>query len=1047
MTRSQQNNRVKWFLGASICLFLSIVTVRGDAATDLLNQGQNAMASGDYATAAKLFDQIVTTYPSTPNIEDIEVRAGYAYLHGGDFLKAISELSKLTSEETKPEFRGSALFFTGLAQFSQAHKLTDATQSADFYRQAEETMGTLIDFIGQSTLPASKDFLEDAMYYQALAAFGQDKYDDAETDMNNLLAKFGASLQKPDYLLLLGSIYAVQASADITGATDKQPVDKDKTRADAQKAIDTLNQVSTDPNALVQANDADMRKAEILYLIAQLDPGTEGYAKALDAFREVHRKDDMILIQQTRVDQLRAKVGNDVRGANAGIAMANSRLIDRELARLNDLKAGPDPIIQALLRMAECYIAMKKPDEARTILHRLGVVKLTDVQQQEADFQTLYSYTLGGQAEKADAALTAYLAKHPGDPQADSISVQIAAALMKRSDYAGALAQAQRSLKDFPTGKHVGEAVQLESEALNKLGRLDEADKAEDDFIAKNANSPVAIQLLVNKGEGQVARGNLNGALISFGKVKDNPAAGPYQSAAAAYYINTLNSLKRYNDVIAEATAFAKKYPTDKALASVSVISAMAMDKLNDPVAITALQDVAKKFSDNVDVGSFALYYLSTIYQRQNKIPEMTQTVAQLRTSFPTAYALISQATDNVTVVLIKEKKFDEAAAAYQPLVGVKAKEVAAGAQNKIGGVWLAGAKAMGSYQSLQTDAARAEAEKRLQSAEQAYLATLKNFPDDVSAVGDAFKGLVDAGLQRRTWGLLKDADLEGYLGKLGADLTTPVMQARLEMAKAGLVFVIKNGQDQYPAALDRFTKAVATITAINEASEKEKPPQPDIALTVQEADQYGQLLIFAKKYTEALKVYSDLQASAKPTDQVKLAEAYYGLAATYLASGDLPSAKVYFVKMQSLPNGAARSPHALESELGMAQINEQSKDPADLAAAKDAYGTIMRSPLSGARMQAEAMLGYGGILEKTGHPVKTASQTDIEFATHYYEQVNLFYGNAPGTSELSAEGLYLAGQAYTKAGDAADAKKSFDLLRATYSKTAPDWVAKAPAP
>jgi len=88
-------------------------------------------------------------------------------------------------------------------------------------------------------------------------------------------------------------------------------------------------------------------------------------------------------------------------------------------------------------------------------------------------------------------------------------------------------------------------------------------------------------------------------------------------------------------------------------------------------------------------------------------------------------------------------------------------------------------------------------------------------------------------------------------------------------------------------------------------------------------------------------------------------------------------------------------------------------------------------------------MLGYGRLLEKAGAAVKTPTQTDIEYATHYYEQVDLFYG--PATPELSAQGLYLAGTAYAKAGDAADAKKDFDKLRATYATTAPDWVAKAP--
>ena len=1015
-----------------------MVSVRGQAAAALLKQGQDAMSRGDYAAAAKAFDTIVTTYPSTPGIEDITIRDGFALLHNGDFLKAVTVLAPLTPATVKPEFRGKALFFTGMAQFSQAHKLTDTKQDKDAgeaYREAEDTMGTLITFIGQSSLPDNKDLLEDAMYYQALSAYGQgpDHFEQSETDLDNLLAKFPASLQKPDYLLLLGSIYAVQADNAVVA---KKP---DDAHAAAKKAIDTFDLVVNDPNALVQANEANMRKAETLYLIAQLESSnSQGFEAALDVFRLVHRKDDMIVLQQKRIDQLRAAQANALQ-SGTNIGSSNSRLLDRETARLADLQAGPDPIVQALIRMAECYVSMKKPDEARTILHRLRDVKLTSDQQQEVDFQYLFSYTLGGQADKANAALTDYLAKHPGDPQADSISVQIAAALGKRDDYDGELAAAQRSLKDFPNGKHVSDAVQLESDALTKLKRVDEAGRVIEEFLAKNPNNPAAFGLLVTQGVGQLQKGDRAGALATFGKVKDNAAAGVYQATADAYYINTLNELNRYKDVVAEAKQFATKYSTDKAAGSVAVIAAVALDKLGDPGAIPALQAAAKKFADDPRIASYALYYVVSIYQRESNEPakypkavaQMIQAATDLRTSFPTAYALISQANEALTDLLEKQKKFDDAVALYQPLAAAPDKAVAAGAQNKIGDIWFAAAKAMGSYQSLQAQPARDEAQKRLKASEDAYVATLTNFPGELGPVGDAFAGLVNTGLLRVHWGLIKETDLEDYLGKVGAGLTSPEMQTRLELAKAGLVFVQKDGRSQYPAALDRFDKAVAAA--------------PKLQLTGPEADHYGQLLIGAKKYTEALRVYNALLASSKPTDQVQLAAAYYGLGATYLASGDFASAKIWFVKMQALPGGAAWSPHAMDANLGMAEINQQSSSPTDMAAAKAAYASIMVSPLAGAENQARALLGYGAILEKEGAAVKPAAgQNATEFAVHYYEQVNLFYG--PATPELSAEGLYLAGQAYAKAGDAASAAKDYATLRDTYAKTAPDWVAKAPA-
>ncbi len=45
---------------------------------------------------------------------------------------------------------------------------------------------------------------------------------------------------------------------------------------------------------------------------------------------------------------------------------------------------------------------------------------------------------------------------------------------------------------------------------------------------------------------------------------------------------------------------------------------------------------------------------------------------------------------------------------------------------------------------------------------------------------------------------------------------------------------------------------------------------------------------------------------------------------------------------------------------------------------------------------------------------------------------------------ELSAQGLYAAGQAYDRAGDKANAKKQYDAILANYKTTAPDWAAKA---
>lgn len=1007
-------------------MLCSVGWVRGDEAADLYAKGVDALAGGDYAAAVKNFDQILTGYPTTPNIDNVRLRIGFAYLHLGDYPNAIDRLSKIVVKTAKPEFRGPALFYTGLAQFQQAGKLTDKTQQKSMFGQAAATLTDLINFITASPTPDNKDYLEEAIYYRALACYQKEDYAGAEKDLLQLLQQFGASLQRPDYLLRLGTLYAVEA-----GKASEARKSPDEIKALAAKSLEQFDQVSNDPNSLVQANEAEMNKAEVFYgLLAPLElPDTGGYQKALEAFRLVKRKDDMVVQQQKRLDALRASSREQLQNGGSGAALANenSRLIEREEGRLKELQDGVDPVIGALIRIGECYNQMKQADEARTVLHRLAQATLTPEQQQEVDFQLLYSYVLGGQTDKADKALTDYLAKHAGDPKADSISYQMAASLMQRKDYNGALTQTNRSLKDFQNGRYVADVVALKAQALFNLGRVDESKAVLSEYLAKNPQSPAANQMLLTKAQNETADGDLNGALADYQKVKDNNAISPeLQAAGAAGYIQTLQSMKQFDGVIAESKAFATKYPTSKALSSVLVLGAVAMDQKQDPGAAAALQDIARKYPKD-EASPFALYYVVTLYQRAGNVPAMIQAADDLRKAFPDAYNFLAQAADAVSAAYVKQKKFDLAMAQYQPLINAPQAEVSAAARNKTGALWLQAAKSMGAYQSLQKDEDRAEAQKRLASAEEAYLSALKNFPDQLGAVGDAFQGLIDTMVQRRSWGLLTDADFDAYLGKVTAGLTSPEMQTRVELARAGLVFTEKNGTAQYPAALERFKKALATHAGLT--------------LTRQEANHYGELLIAGKDYPKALEVYNNLLSQVDPKNQPALADAYYGLGATYFAQGDLANAKQYFSKIKGLSGGAPWHPHIMEVNYGLALAAEQS---GDTETAKQLYATLMTSQGAGFLLQAKAMLGYGRILEKAGNGITPVAGGGSESGVHYYQQVHILFG--PSTPALSAEGLFDAGQVYEKAGDKTNAKKQYADLIQAYATTAPDWAAKAKA-
>ena len=704
-------------------------------------------------------------------------------------------------------------------------------------------------------------------------------------------------------------------------------------------------------------------------------------------------------------------------------------MIEREEGRLDDLKNGPDPIIQALIRMAECYVSMKQPDEARTILHRLiAHATLTPDQQQEVDFQTLYSYAMGGQTDQANKALDDYLAKHAGDPQADSIGYQIAAKLLERKDYAGALAQAERSRKDFPKGRYLSDVIALQAQALTRLGRIAESNKVIDDYVAKNPKSPVANQMFLTKAQSESARGDFTAALADYQKVKDNASAGPdLQSGAAAGYIQTLQSQQRFDEVISEAKDFETKYSTSKALPSVLLIAGLALEEKHDPGAVAALQDVARKFPKD-DASPFALYYVVNIYQRANNLPAMVEATNNLRTAYPTAYSFLAQASDAVGSAYLKDKNFDQAIALYQPLTETSKPDVAASVRNKIGVVWLAAAKALGFYQSMPLDDAH-RSRKATGFRRAGIPGHAQKLPDPDRCGGRRLRWFGEHG---QAASFLGPADRRRYGGLSG--------QTHGESHRAGHANAGGTGQGWPRFYLQERGHAIPGGTGALQKGDRRQPrPAPDTAgdRPVRRIAPRGKRLSRRR-----CKVYSDLLNRAAPNDVLAQADGLYGLGSIFLAQGDVAHAKEKFSAMEALTGGALWHPHILDADYGLALANEQSAQQADNDQAKQIYAKLMQSPQGGIPCSLKAMLGYGRLLEKGGHALTPLAPGTSESAVHYYQEPHTLFG--PAAPELSAEGLFDAGQAYEKAGDKANAKKQYDDLLKNYGTTAPDWAAKA---
>ncbi len=492
-----------------------VTRVKGDAAADLFNKGLTAFQNDQYADAAQALQQILDSYPTFAQIDNAHILAGQAYFYAENYPKAIAALQKEAAPNAKPDYRGQGLFLTALAQFYQAQKNTSQGNiDKSGFSTAVTTLTTLTDYITANPTPDNKGFLEQALYFRSLANYQVDKYDASVTDLITLTTDpaYTQSLSRPDYLLQLGDVYSIQASNAIQDKKSPELV------ADlGKKAIDTLDQAIKDPNALIQANNAAMSKAQVEVMLATLNNNdSAGYQLALDSYRLVRRKADLIVAQTTRLQQLRDKATQIARNnaTGAGPTVTGNQLtllISREQGALDALKDAPDPIIDALIGIADCYINIgptgkKESDEARTILHRLVAhAKLTDAQQKRVDLDLLLSYVLGGQTDKATKALDDYLAKHKGDPNASTLSLQIAQQLFKRKDYEGALTQTKRSLTDFPDGPNAMDAVTLEAQVLTALGRTKESSEVVENFLKGHSTSPQAFTMVLSRG-GQRSR-------------------------------------------------------------------------------------------------------------------------------------------------------------------------------------------------------------------------------------------------------------------------------------------------------------------------------------------------------------------------------------------------------------------------------------------------------------------------------------------------------------------------------------------------------------
>jgi tetratricopeptide (TPR) repeat protein len=361
-----------------------------------------------------------------------------------------------------------------------------------------------------------------------------------------------------------------------------------------------------------------------------------------------------------------------------------------------------------------------------------------------------------------------------------------------------------------------------------------------------------------------------------------------------------------------------------------------------------------------------------------------------------------------------RQAQYEKAAQKYNILASESENAYAPAALQAKVSMWLKAAMALGAYSAI-TAEEKEQWSQYLSNCEQSAIELIERFPSSPE-VPQALDDLIKMLRVKSEANQVTSEEANDYFKNLRKKFESPLAQARIYAAEAGLYFQ----KNQFNAAYDTFKNL------LNE--------YPDASLGAEDWNRYATLLLTNKELDKAFSVFSKIQKEF-PRDQRAMANATYGLGATYLAQGKMSKAIPYFEELKAKYPWSEK---IMEAEFALAMGDEQSNL---LDKALDRYRTVIMSTISTPELKAQAMLASGKILEKQ-NKLFPNPQTNDPNAESFYLQPDAFFRDS--TALISAEGLYLASQINIRQNNIPKAKEILQRLLSTPGYSQTSWHAKA---
>jgi tetratricopeptide (TPR) repeat protein len=1037
----------------------------------LAQAGFKAYQEGKYEDAARLLEQLVQKYPTaeeTPNgkfllglsyyslgkyaegvkalenLKGLEAKSqpiadfhlGICLFQTGDFMKVFPLLDKVAKSDNK-EMQPYALLYYARAKFEQARQQPAAA------RQAAADGIAKIDQLVKNF--ADSDVIPDALMTKANLLIATKDFTQATQALDELKAKPESKEFELDIDYMLGFAYTQQAK------TLREEFKPEEAAAAIKLAREVYTRLAANDNLII-ANQAAFELANLDFDAAQVAPPdgrAAAYQKAIDTYRSLKSKDDLIASQTQVVQSIRDDIGKSATDKKRVAAL--TRQLQREQQKLAGLQNGSDQAAAALIRIADCYQRMGRFDETR-IVSRAALPIANEDQAAGLNTQIIISYALQGQSQKAEDAYAKFKQEHANDPNAAVVPYFIGIAFTQEKKYEEAIQKFDQILKDYPTSKVAAGVPQAKANAYLAWGRVDEALKSYDDFI-KNYSGKVEPEAIdsakLARGYALATAKKYADAIIAFQDVAANAKNPAVRAEAALCAGNYLNSTGRQEQAIETFKKFIADFPDNPNVPTSAYSIGFAYEGMKKyPEAVAAYQHAIEKYPDDPTNRLKCHERVWRCHLAQNDYDSMVKAQDEQVAAFPGSERNMAAYFERGKYLEDKNKTPEEIAAAYMKVTeafdalpdilktgenGQKSAQFPSAALLKLAGLYQREAAKLGNFDALAEDKL-AEWKNLINSAYKYTDIALQKYNQYNLPL--ELQNMNKIQLLRIKAKLTTVEDATTYLSKLAGELSgNKADAAQIMIARAAFVYELDNKTQ----ALNFYKDAFASVSS-----------PTDIGW--QDYDRYGSILLDNKNWQDAKQLFGTLMMTyqndppnpnQKGTYDRARACATYGLGAVEAGLGNVDQAEEYF---KTLKEKYPWSEKLLNADYqravafaGKGQYDEAFKLWKIIMAfnIKDANEIKARSVIAFA--QTLMVMGDKGVATEETKEKGKPEANIYDLAARYGLKAYFFYPD----ESAAPEGLCLAVSAYSqKLNDKANAKKWFEVLSQKYP-TSP-WTAKA---